>query len=235
MAGVNQSGIYIDQVIGNLRPKVVCMQIDPNAVLGPQSWNIVLPSGHSDVEQLAGSCPAISIEPSGFINFGSGVNVHTSQWTSRTAAFIFMPKWDDGQQVSTDITLFNMKLWMDNTTAFSGLRASGLNPYIQMLPSGEWVRNLVLPSGAYGAFEVPSGLPDTPNISRIDGVPWLSGVGFERTQIIYSSIILPEGTYPVGRYGGLGLTDLHWRFTYDWASEFSHIHIGTGSGTHTDY
>ena len=235
MAGINQSGIYQNSVIGSLRPKVMCLQLKPELLFGPQSWNIILSSGHSDIEQLAGSCPAISIEPSGFINFGSGCNYHETPWYSRTASFIFIPKWDAGQQVSTDISIFNMKLWMDDVTAFDDIEVLDLHPYIQMVTSGEWETNLSLPSGAHGAYEVPKTLPDQPNVMRIDGMPWLSGVGFERTQIIHSSIVLPCGIYPVGHYGGLELENLHWRFTYDWASEFSHIHIGSATGTHTDY
>ena len=121
---------------------------------------------------------------------------------------------------------------MDNDTAFSGLSPQ---PYIQMLPSGVWRRNLYLPSGAYGAYEVPRTLPELPNISRIDGEPWMSGVGHERSQIIYASIVFPEGTYAVGRYGGLGSNNLRWRFTYDWTDKDAHIHIGLGSGRYTDY
>lgn len=235
MAGIDQSGIYENNLIGDLRPKVMCLQLVPRSIIGPQLWTIVLPSGHSDVEQMAGSCPAIPIEPSGYINFGSGSNIVTTPWTSRTVPLVFLPKWDNKHQVTTDITIFNMKLWMDSTTAFDDLNASGLYPYIQMLPSGVWVPNLQLSSGSYGAYEVPKSLPNQPNILRIDGAPWLSGVGFERTQIVYTSITLPTGTYQVGQYGGLGTSELHWRFTYDWASRDSHIHIGVGSGTHTDY
>jgi hypothetical protein len=143
-----------------------------------------------------------------------------------------MPRFDNASGISEDISVFNMKLWIENDTAFSGLTTE---PYIQMLPSGIWRRNLTLESGAYGAYEVPRALPDDPNIMRIDGVPWLSGVGQERTQIIYSSMIFQSGTYPVGRYGGLGAGTFRWRFTYDWTAEFAHIHINAGSGSYTDY
>lgn len=228
----SQSGIYQKVVIGDLRPKIMCVQFYPN-IVGPRTWNISLPAGHSDVEQLAGFAPATPIEPSGFLNFGSGLNEITDeQWNSRTAAFIFMPRWDTASGVSEDITIFNMKLWLENTTAFSGFSPQ---PYIQMLPSGIWRRNLILTSGAYGAYEAPTSVPDDPNVMRIDGMPWLSGVGQERTQIIYSSIILESGTYPVGRYGGLGLGTFLWHFTYDWTAKSAHINIGAGSGSYTDY
>ena len=235
MAGANQSGIYIGDVRGDLRPQIMCIQITPRADLGPQLWNLALPSGHSDVEQLAGSCPAIPIVPSGYLNFGSGSNIHTGVWQSRTIPFLFMPRWDNRNKVTTDVAIFNMKLWIDNDNAFSGLQALGLSPHFQMLPSGEWITNLSLSSGQYGAFAVPTALPADPNVARIDGAPWLSGVGFERTQIIYSNIIFQSGTYPTGRFGGLGEGDFHWRFTYDWADENAHIHLGLGSGSYTDY
>lgn len=235
MASANQSGIYENNIIGSLRPKIMCIQITPRADLGPQLWNLALPSGHSDVEQLAGSCPAIPIVPSGYLNFGSGSNIHHTTWQSRTIPFLFMPRWSTKYKITTDVSIFNMKLWIDDSTAFTDMRASGLDPYFQMLPSGQWVTNLALSSGQHGAFAVPTSLPNNPNIARIDGAPWLSGVGFERTQIIYSNIIFPSGTYPTGRFGGLGENDFHWRFTYDFASEHSHIHVGFGSGSYTDY
>lgn len=231
MAGFEQSGIYPTRTVGDIRPKMLCVQYDMN-IVGPRTWNITLPEGHSDVEQLAGFAPATPIDPSGFLNFGSGLNIATTEWTSRTAAFVFMPRWDDASGVSEDISIFNMKLWIENETAFSGFSPQ---PYIQMLPSGVWRRNLYLPSGAHGAYEVPRSVPDQPNINRIDGMPWLSGVGHERTEIIYSSIILQSGTYPVGRYGGLGLGTFLWHFTYDWTAKNAHIHVDVGSGSYTDY
>jgi|GEM_PF-4354083 len=228
-----QSGVYQNVIIGDIRPKILCLQFKPGVILGPRTWNIILPSGHSDIEQFAGSCPFVSIKPSGFLNFGSGLNVVGQDgFVSRTAAFIFMPRFDDASGISEDISIFNMKLWLENDTAFSGLINE---PYIQMLPSGIWRRNLILTSGAHGAYEVPRSLPSNPNIMRIDGAPWMSGVGQERTQIIYASLIFPSGTYQVGRYGGLGIGTFRWRFTYDWTSEDAHIHIGTGSGSYTDY
>jgi hypothetical protein len=229
MAGINQSGIYPTEVKGDLRPKIMCAQFKP-WIVGPRTWNITLPSGHSDIEQLAGAAPATPIEPSGYLNFGSGLNEVTEEWTSRTTAFLFMPRWDSASGVNEDITIFNMKLWLENTDAFSGLSPQ---PYIQMLPSGVWQKNLVLTSGAYGAYEAPTAVPDDPNLMRIDGMPWMSGVGHERTQIVYSSIILESGTYPVGRYGGLGLGTFLWHFTYDWTAKSAHIHLGSGS--YTDY
>jgi hypothetical protein len=228
-----QSGIYQAVIIGDLRPKIMCLQFHPGVILGPRTWNIILPSGHSDVEQLAGSCPFIPIEPSGFLNFGSGLNVvESGGFVSRTAAFIFMPRFDEASGISSNISVFNMKLWLETYTAFSGLAEE---PYVQMLPSGVWRRNLILESGAYGAYEVPHTLPDDPNVMRIDGAPWMSGVGQERSQIIYSSLIFPSGEYQVGRYGGLGTGTFRWRFTYDWTARDAHIHIGPASGSYTDY
>jgi hypothetical protein len=227
----SQSGLYNKVVIGNLRPKMLCVQFYPH-IVGPRIWNIALPDGHSDIEQLAGFAPFSPIIPSGYLNFGSGLNEVNKDWTSRTVAFIFMPRWDTASGISEDVSIFNMKLWIENDSAFSGLSPQ---PYIQMLPSGKWIKNLVLTSGAYGAFEVPRSLPSQPNINRIDGMPWLSGVGHERTQIIYSSIILTSGTYPVGRYGGLGAGTFLWHFTYDWTAKDAHINIGVGSGSYTDY
>jgi len=230
MAGVGQSGIYTTNVIGDLRPKMMCIQMYPHLLKGPQDWTIILTSGNVNVENYAGSCPAISIEPSGYLNFGSGENIVATQRASRTIPFLFLPKNSTVSGITTNISVFNMKLWIDDKTTFSGFPKQ---PYIQMLPSGTWVQNLTLASGEYGAYEVPTSLPDNPNIMRIDGAPWLSGVGRERTQIIYSSIIMEPGTYETGRYGTSG--DFHWRFTYDWSDEDAHIHVGLGSGTHSDY
>jgi hypothetical protein len=191
---------------------------------GPSGWNLLLWENHYDIEQLAGTCEAISIEPSGYLNFGSGSTPFTAPWTSRTIAFIFMPKNDyDHPSVSGGFNIFNMKLWIENDSAFNGLPGQ---PYIQMLPSGVWVRNLNLGSGQYGAYEVPRSVPENPNVFRADGQAWMSGVGQQqRTQIIYASIVFPSGEYPVGQYGGLGLGTFRWRFTYDWTDQYARLQL----------
>jgi len=225
MAGVNQSGIYHNKIIGALRPKIMCVQYRPDIVFGPSGWNLILPSGHDDVEQLAGSCPAISIEPSGFLNYGSGITPITEpHWVSRTIAFLYMPKADyDDSRINNHITIFNMKLWLESDAAFSGISP---RPYIQILPSGKWKRNLFLGSGWYGAYEIPRSIPSGQNIYRWDGCPWLSGIGLnQHTQIIYSSIIFPSGEHAVGQYGGLGVGTFRFRFTYDWTDEFARINL----------
>lgn len=235
---ISQSGIYRKElvssgVIGRLRPKMVCNQLNKNTLLGPQEWTIVLPDGHSNIDQRFGGSVATPISSSGYLNFGSGNAVSTSPIISPTIAMYFSTEADDGNiSVSRDVSIFNMKLWVDDTSAFSGL---GVEPYIQMLPSGVWHKNFTMGSGEYGAFEVPRSLPDSPNVKRIDGAPWLSGIGFDRSEIVYVNIILPSGNYATKRYGYGGQGKFHWRLSYDWTSEYSHIHVGVGSGTHTDY
>ena len=218
-----QSGIYSFGLTGRIRPKILCVQYKRDLIFGPSGWNIILPSGHYSVESLPGSCAAISIQPSGTLNFGSGVTPVTEDpFVSNTIPFVFMPKTDkNNPSISEEITIFNMKLWIENKTAFTD---QSLNPYIQMKPSGIWRRNLVLTSGYAGAFEVPSSLPAAQNIFRKDGNTWMSGIGQQQiTQIIYSSIIWASGSYPVGHYGGIGLGTFRWRFTYDWTDEFANL------------
>ena len=230
-SGIFNTDIISSGVVGRLRPKVVCNQLNVDTRLGPQEWTVILPSHHSNIDQRMGGSVATPVSPSGFLNFGSGLATSTSANISPTIAMYFSTESDDDNiSVSRDVSIFNMKLWIDDMGAFSGLPVV---PYVQMLSSGVWHRNFTMTSGQYGAFEVQKSLPDQPNVMRIDGAPWMSGIGFDRSQIVYANIILPSGEYQTGRYGANG--NFHWRFSYDWTSEFSHIHVGVGSGTHCDY
>lgn len=104
---------------------------------------------------------------------------------------------------SSGVAISEMKLFLRDD---SGLRASmdqGLDPaIIQMEASGTWFPGITLPSGAVA--QVPTSVPDSPNLKRQDGTLALLGEDDQNSsQYAYMNVVIPLG-HPLGEYGVCG-------------------------------
>ncbi len=93
----------------------------------------------------------------------------------------------------------DMRLYLSKDSA---LRGDNNQPFafVQMVSSGIWQYNSVLPSGAGTRMNVNE-IPISPNVFRQDGKLFLNGVGdSDVSQYVYINVVAPS-RYPIGNYG----------------------------------
>jgi len=209
-----ESGFYTFGVVGDLRPKITCIQYPTFLQENPKEWDLVFSSGNSLGEK--GGCLGLSGYNSGVLDYGEIVCENSETVSSDTIVFVFRPKYSATSGVWNEAQIFNMKLWVDDYGDMSGI-----NPYIQMLATSGWYQNVDIGSGEMGAIEIPYVLPSGQNIYRKDGHYALVGTSNSQiTQNIYSNIILSSGLYDIG------IKNFRLRFTYDWTASSANVASG---------
>lgn len=116
-------------------------------------------------------------------------------------------------QSGVPTTVNNFKLWLPPG---SGELLDNPNARLEVVVSGEWVRGFTYPSG--GGETLPTSLPGTQNIFRLDGHHSINGYkASEVSQYMYFRLFL-GADFPTGTFGGNGSCGsgiLRPRLTYD--------------------
>lgn len=231
------SGFYPTEIQGRLRPPAQIEQWNiarPNPS-GLRHWEsgVYKPSAKGTTrlaaDGLRGGFQA-QLESGVAIDFGKA-NVDNNGFYSNTICLTFNlgeinthpdSFFNLATGVDTWFKAFNIKFWVNEISALSGICGGSGTPTFYYLTSADWRRNLKLRSTTTGAQVVPSSLPSSQNLfSKGESTVFVSGVYTEQefSHFLYIVGKFPSGcNYPLGTYGGSGQGTFTWRFTYDWTN-----------------
>lgn len=166
-----------------------------------------IPSGSFAFQKLIGTGCASSLNISRLILNTSSSDPYV---TSEVAVVNFsFPNFSD-LVASGYTSIDNMRLWIPSGSG-TVLNLPGIS--LEYRTSGEWQPSLSFPSGAGTAL--PTSLPSTPNIYRIDGSSIINNYNSSNaSEWIYLRFFV-DSAFPVGSYGACGSGVLRPRLTYD--------------------
>jgi len=115
--------------------------------------------------------------------------------------------------VHDNFKLFNIKLWLENNSAFSGI-----NSTVYYKTDKNWLHGQTLNEQTSGVLPIPTSLPSAYNVPiGYDSRVYASGA-FRDDQVsefVYLFIHFSGGV-TLGTYGSQSLKDFRFRVTYDW-------------------
>lgn len=230
------SGFYSNQVIGSLRA---------GGQISQWNHNSVNPSGHRHHESGVFKADAKYVPFRGGFTAQkeSGVAIDFGQVLASNSGFqtdaviltfnlgevnshtdSYFNKMVDASSIGTNFKAFNMRFWVGNLTAFSGIP----NPTFYFLRSSEWredfdfqpfISGIQMLGLSSGVQQLPLIMPEDQNIyAKTNEIVFISGNFKEKefTEFIYIRGVFPSGNYLLGTYGGLGLNTFTFKFSYDY-------------------
>lgn len=180
------------------QPSLAIYEWDVTEAASPVGYRSVVSGVASFVKQLGPSSAASMQFEDTVLDFSSDLD---ETYAARVQCFTFI-------NTTGTFRLSNMKVWMPSGTALD------TGAHLEIVASGTWHHNAVLPSGA--GFAMPTSLPATQNVFRQDNdrEMWLTA-DTHSSEFVYMGLHVPSGL-TFGRYGIDGTGDLVFRITYDW-------------------
>lgn len=224
------SGFYADSVVGDLLPPAQATH-----------WRVDRPDPHRYKHKESGVYkPSAKVSlVGGFSNqsitlntldFGN-TNLTTSGYFDSDTIALTMNMGEVNSNVNSyfynmsgimeNVKLFNVRFWMSNKTAFSGLDVADF----YYTTSQDWTRGTKLTRDTAGIALVPSSIPSTPNVYAGDNNIFVSGI-YNKTG--YTYYIYLFGSFSginatLGTYGNASSGNFRFRISYDWSTDSANI------------
>lgn len=194
-------------------PIIEIFEYDTSEVSTPIGSRHIEGGAFAFVQRVSLGCEEYTgIGTSGILSFQDvkfNPNSPTSHISSKVSSMVL-------RMATSGARLSGFKVFLGQGSALSGSLDVGLNPaIIQYSNSGIWQPNPIWTSGIVS--ELPSIVPDIPNLYRQDGKNRIDGNNdFDVSEFMYMNLIVPFG-YPLGTFGVCGSGLLRIGIVYDYS------------------